>query len=56
MENDTVNQDRNAIGRLGALLVIALAVVGVGRVCGMSSPKFCPFVMGGHSCPLVSPK
>jgi hypothetical protein len=50
MDKDTVNQDGNLLGRLGALAVIVASVVALGRVCGlsasicpMSSSKMCPF-------------
>jgi hypothetical protein len=49
MEKDTVNQDRNLIGRLGALVVIIAVVVGLGRLCGGG---VCP--MGGRMCPFFS--
>ena len=49
MDKDTVNQDRNLIGRLGALVVIALVVVGLGRLCGGG---VCP--IGGRMCPIFS--
>jgi hypothetical protein len=49
MDKDTVNQDGNLIGRLGALAVIVVAVVGLGRVCGVN---VCPVAAMGASCPL----
>jgi flavin reductase (DIM6/NTAB) family NADH-FMN oxidoreductase RutF len=51
MDKDTVNQDRNLIGRIGALAVIVVAVVGLGRVCGMHAS--CP-ISGGRFCPFTS--
>ncbi len=32
---DKLNADGNLIGRLGALIVIAAAIIVLGRVCGM---------------------
>ena len=47
MDKDTVNQDGNIIGRLGALAVIVVAVLGLGRICGMSG--VCP-LSGAKTC------
>jgi hypothetical protein len=45
---DKLNADGNFIGRLGALLVIAVAVVGLGRVAGMEG--MCPVKAATGCC------
>lgn len=47
-----INQGGNLIGRVGALAVIASAVIGLGRLCGMNG--VCPFA--GGPCPLAADK
>lgn len=47
MFNDKLNQDGNVLGRIGALAVIVATVVGLGRVCGVST-GMCPLYSGGH--------
>jgi len=43
---DKLNRDHNLLGRICALALIVVAVVGVGRLTGYCSGT-CPF-MGGH--------
>lgn len=50
MEKDTLNQDKNLGGRVGAALIIVAAVLALGRVCGMNAGT-CPI---GGMCPFMS--
>lgn len=47
---DKLNADGNTIGRLGALLAIAVAVVVVGRVCGRDGMRPVAQAASGHCC------
>lgn len=42
---DKLNRDGNLLGRVCALAVIAVAVAGLSRVCGV---EVCPMSSGGH--------